>query len=178
MSSVVRKAAVTLKGNPVDLKGPVLRVGDPAPVVELVDNGLAAVKVGGPSDHVRIFSAVPSLDTPVCDMQTRRFNQDAGAFPGVKVETISVDLPVAQKRWCGAAGVSAVRTLSDHRATAFGDAYGLPIVSGPLTRFLARAVFVVDKAGTVRHVEYVPEITKEPDYAAALAAAKAAAGAK
>jgi len=170
----VRSGAVKLKGSPVDLRGKALHVGDKAPVAELTDNGLAVVKVGGPSDRVRILSAVPSLDTAVCDLQTRRFNEEAGKLPGIAIDTISVDLPMAQKRWCGAAGVSAVRTLSDHRATAFGDAYGLTMVSGPLTRFLARAVFVVDKAGVVRHAEYVPDITQHPNYDAVLAAAKAA----
>lgn len=173
-SPAIRPGATKLKGNPVDLRGPALRVGDKAPVVELVDASLAPVRVGGPSDKVRIFSTVPSLDTPVCDLETRRFNAEAGKLPGVAIETVSVDLPMAQKRWCGAAGVTAVRTLSDHRATAFGDAYGVTIASGPLTRFLSRAVFVVDRAGVVRHVEYVADITSEPSYEAALAAAKAA----
>lgn len=173
-SPAIRAGATQLKGNAVDLRGPALKVGDRAPVAEVVDASLATVKVGGPADKVRIFSTVPSLDTPVCDLETRRFNTEAGKLPGVAIDTISVDLPMAQKRWCGAAGVSAVRTLSDHRATAFGDAYGVTIASGPLTRFLARAVFVVDRAGTLRHVEYVADITKEPSYDAALAAAKAA----
>jgi thiol peroxidase len=177
MTSATRKGAVTLKGNPVDLHGPALRAGDRAPVVELTDNGLAPVKVGGAADAVRIFATVPSLDTPVCDLETRRFNEEAGRMKGVQVDTISVDLPMAQKRWCGAAGVTAVRTLSDHRATAFGEAYGVAIAGGPLARFLARAVFVVDKAGVLRHVEYVPEITQQPNFEAALAAAKAASGA-
>lgn len=170
----VRKGAVKLKGNPVDLRGPALKAGDKAPVAEVIDNALAAVKVGGPADKVRIFSAVPSLDTPVCDLQTRRFDEEVAKMPGVQVDTVSADLPMAQKRWCGAAGVTAVRTLSDHRAVAFGDAYGVTIESGPLTRFLARAVFVVDRAGVVRHAEYVPDITQHPDYAAALSAAKTA----
>ena len=170
----VRVGAVKLKGNPVDLRGPALKVGDAAPVAEVVDASLAVVKVGGPSDKVRVFSTVPSLDTAVCDLETRRFNTEAGKVPGIAIETISVDLPMAQKRWCGAAGVTAVRMLSDHRATAFGDAYGVTITSGPLTRFLARAVFVVDRAGVLRHVEYVADITQEPSYDAALAAARAA----
>jgi thiol peroxidase len=170
----VRKGAVKLKGNPVDLRGKEIKVGDRAPVAEVVDNGLAPVKVGGPGDKVRILNVVPSLDTPVCDMQTRRFNEEAGKLPGVQVETISVDLPPAQKRWCAAAGLPNVRTLSDHRATAFGDAYGATIDSGPLARFLARSVFVVDRAGVVKHAEYVPEITQAPNFEAALAAAKAA----
>ncbi len=174
MGIEIRSGAVKLKGNPIDLRGKALKVGDPAPVAEVVDNALAVVKVGGPSDKVRIFSAVPSLDTAVCDLQTRRFNEEVGKHPGLAVDTISVDLPMAQKRWCGAAGATAVRTLSDHRATAFGDAYGLTMASGPLTRFLARAVFVVDRAGVVRHAEYVPDITQHPNYDAALAAARAA----
>jgi thiol peroxidase len=177
MTVATRKGAVALKGNPVDLQGPALKVGDRAPVAEVLDNSLAAVKVGGPGDAVRILASVPSLDTPVCDTETRRFNEEVGKLKGVKVETISVDLPMAQKRWCAAAGISAVRTLSDHRALAFGDAYGVSIVSGPLTRFLARAVFVVDKAGVIKHVEYVPDITHAPNYDAAVGAAKAAAGA-
>ena len=170
----IRKGAVKLKGNPVDLRGPQLKPGDRAPVAEVVDNGFQPVKVGGPADKVRIFSVVPSLDTPVCDLQTKRFNQEAGKLPAVQIETISVDLPFAQKRWCGAAGVTSVRTLSDHRATAFGDAYGVTIASPPLERCLARALFVVDKAGIVKHAEYVPDISQHPNYDAALAAAKAA----
>jgi thiol peroxidase len=177
MTAAIRKGAVTLRGNPVDVRGPALAVGSPAPVVEVIDNAMAPVKLGGPDTSVRIFSVVPSLDTGICDAQTKRLNEEVGKLPGVKVETISVDLPVAQKRWCGAAGVTHVRTLSDHRATAFGDAYGVTMVSGPMTRFLARAMFVVDKAGVVRHVEYVPEIATHPNYDAAIAAAKKAAAA-
>ena len=170
----IRKGAVKLKGNPVDLRGAQLKAGDKAPVAEVVDNGLQAVKVGGPGEKVRIFSVVPSLDTPVCDLQTKRFNEEAGKLSNVQVDTISTDLPFAQKRWCGAAGVASVRTLSDHRSTAFGDAYGVTIESPPLVRCLARAVFVVDKAGVVKHVEYVADISQHPNYEAALAAAKAA----
>jgi thiol peroxidase len=172
MAAAVRKGAVKLKGSPVDLRGPALKVGDKAPVVEVVDNGLQPVKVGGPGDRVRIFSAVPSLDTPVCDLQTKRFNEEVAKNPALQVDTISVDLPFAQKRWCAAAGAANVRTLSDHRALAFGDAYGLTVDSGPLTRVLARAVFVVDKAGTIKHAEYVPDISQHPNYDAALAVAR------
>ena len=173
-SAAIRKGAVNLKGNPVDLKGPALRIGDKAPTAQVVDNGLQPVTLGGPGDKVRIFSVVPSLDTPVCELQTKRLNEEAAKLPGVQIDTISVDLPMAQKRWCGATGVATVRALSDHRATSFGDAYGVTIESGPLTRFLARAIFVVDKSGVVRHAEYVPDITQHPNYDAALAAAKAA----
>ena len=172
MAAAVRKGAVKLKGSPVDLRGPAIKVGDKAPVAEVVDNALQPVKVGGPGDRVRIFSAVPSLDTPVCDLQTKRFNEEAAKTPGLQVDTISTDLPFAQKRWCAAAGAANVRTLSDHRATAFGDAWGLTVDSGPLTRTLARAVFVVDKAGTVKHAEYVPDISQHPNYDAALAVAR------
>jgi thiol peroxidase len=172
MSAAVRKGAVKLKGSPVDLRGPALKVGDKAPVAEAVDNGLQPVKVGGPGDRVRIFSAVPSLDTPVCDLQTKRFNEEVGKNPALQVDTISVDLPFAQKRWCAGAGATNVRTLSDHRALAFGDAYGVAIDSGPLSRMLARAVFVVDKTGTIKHAEYVPDISQHPNYDAALAVAR------
>jgi thiol peroxidase len=158
----------------VDRRGPAPRVGDAAPVVEVVDASLAVVKVGGPADRVRVFATVPSLDTAVCDLETRRFDAEAGKLPGVATETISVDPPMAQKRWCGAAGVTAVRTLSDHRSTAFGGAYGVTSVSGPLTRFLARAVFVVDRGGVLRHGEHVADLTPEPAYDAARAAARAA----
>ena len=176
MAAAVRKGAVKLKGSPVDLRGPALKVGDKAPVAEVVDNGLQPVKVGGPGDRVRIFSAVPSLDTPVCDLQTKRFNDEVAKNPGLQVDTISVDLPFAQKRWCAGAGATNVRTLSDHRALAFGDAYGLTVDSGPLSRMLARAVFVVDKAGTIKHAEYVPDISQHPNYDAALAVAKSLGG--
>jgi thioredoxin-dependent peroxiredoxin len=174
--AAVRKGAVKLKGSPVDLRGPALKVGDKAPVAEVVDNGLQPVKVGGPGDRVRIFSAVPSLDTPVCDLQTKRFNDEVAKSPGLQVDTISVDLPFAQKRWCAAAGAANVRTLSDYRGTSFGDAYGLTVDSGPLSRMLARAVFVVDKAGTVKHAEYVSDISQHPNYDAALAVARSLGG--
>ena len=170
----IRKGAVKLKGNPVDLRGAALKVGDKAPVVDVVDGSLALVKVGGPGDKVRILSSILSVETGVCDAETRRFNEEAAKLPGVEVQTISVDLPQGLKRWCGAAGITAVKAFSDHRETAFGDAYGVTIVSPPLVRFLARAVFVVDKSGTIRHVEYVAEVPTQPNFEAAIAAAKAA----
>jgi thiol peroxidase len=170
----VRKAAVRLKGNPVDLKGPALKVGDKAPIAEVIDESLKPVKIGGPGDRVRILSSILSVETGVCDAETRRFNEEAAKLPNVEIQTVSVDLPQGLKRWCGAAGVTGVRMFSDHRETAFGDAYGVTIASPPLVRFLARAVFVVDKAGTIRHAEYVNEIPTQPNFEAALAAAKAA----
>jgi thioredoxin-dependent peroxiredoxin len=129
-----------------------------------------------PSAPVLILSSVPSLDTPVCDTETRRFNQETASLgEGVEVWTISMDLPFAQKRWCAAAGIERVRTLSDFRDRSFGRACGVAVKDGPLAGLEARAVFVVGRDGTVRHAEYVKEITSEPDYGAALAAARQAA---
>ena len=154
--------------------GPELKPGDKAPDFKAIDDSLKPVSLETTGAGVRIFSVVPSLDTPVCDAQTKRFNEEAAKLSGIQVDTISTDLPMAQKRWCGAASATAVRTLSDHRATAFGDAYGLTIDSPPLIRCLARAVFVVDKAGVIRHAEYVSDISQHPNYDAALTAAKGA----
>jgi thiol peroxidase len=170
-------ANVTLKGNPVTLGGTEVKTGQAAPDFTAVDNGLQPVKLSGAKGKVVILSAVPSLETPVCDTETRRFNQEAaGLGAGVEIWTISMDLPFAQKRWCGAAGVTAVKTLSDFRERSFAPAYGVLVKDGPLAGLTARAVFVVGKDGTVKHAEYVKDITQEPDYAAALAAAKQAAG--
>ncbi len=167
---------VTFKGNPVPLSGREVRVGDRAPEFAVVDNGLAPVRLADGRGKVLILSAVPSLDTPVCDTETRRFNEEASKLgAGVEVWTISMDLPFAQKRWSAAAGVSHVKTLSDFRDRSFGQSYGVLVKDGPLAGLDARAVFVVGKDGVVRHVEYVREITTEPNYAAALEAAKKAA---
>src|SRR5262247_2138708 len=173
-----RANAVTLRGNPVTLVGPEIKAGQPAPDFTAVDNSLAPVKLSDAKGKVLILSAVPSLDTPVCDTETRRFNTEAGKLPGgVEVWTISMDLPFAQKRWCGAAGVSSVKTLSDFRDRSFARSYGVAIQEGPLTGLSARAVFVVGKDGTIKHAEYVSDITKEPNYEAALSAARQAASA-
>ena len=171
-----RRGAVTLRGNPVTLAGPEIKVGQKAPAFTAIDNGLQPVKLGDSGGKVLIPSSVPSLDTPVCDTETRRFNQEATQLSGAEVWTISADLPFAQKRWCASAGVTAVKTLSDFREHSFGESYGVLIKDGPLAGVNARAVFVVDKGGTVRHVEYVKDITQEPNYDAALNAAKQAAG--
>ena len=153
------------------LLGAALTVGDAAPDFTVVDNGLAATSLATFAGKVKIISAVPSLDTPVCDTETRRFNQEAASLPGdVVVLTISLDLPFAQKRWCGAAGIDAVITLSDYRERSFGLGYGVLIKELLL---LTRAVFVVDAANVIRYIQIVPEVTGEPDYAAAIAAAKA-----
>ena len=171
-----RPGATTMKGNPLTLVGPELQTGDHAPDFTVVDGTLSAVNLEKTGNHVRIIRVVPSLDTPVCDTETRRFNEEASRLgEGVEVWTISMDLPFAQKRWCGAAGVSRVKTLSDFRDRAFGQAYGTLIKDGPLAGLEARAVFVVGKDGHVRHVEYVKEVTTEPNYEAALAAARSAA---
>jgi thiol peroxidase len=165
-----RSGAVTMRGNPLTLLGNELNVGQPAPDVEVLDNDLNPVKLSNYKGKVCIVSTVPSLDTPVCDMETRRFNQEAADLgPDVAILTISTDLPFAQKRWCGAAGVDKVVTLSDHRDASFGNAYGVLIKE---LRLLARAVFVVDKEGVIRYSQLVPEIADEPDYDAVIAAVK------
>jgi thioredoxin-dependent peroxiredoxin len=162
--------AITMKGNPLTLVGPQISVGDSAPDVEVLDNDLNPVKLSSFKEKVCVLSIVPSLDTPVCDLQTRRFNDEAGKLgDDVAILTISMDLPFAQKRWCGAAGADKVVTFSDHRDAAFGEAYGVLIKE---LRLLARAIFVVDKQGTVQYRQLVKEVTEEPDYDAALDAVK------
>ncbi len=167
-----RTGVVTFKGNPVTLVGNEVKVGDTAPDFTVLANDLSPVTLADSKGSVRIISVVPSLDTGVCDQQTRRFNEEAASLEGVRVLTISVDLPFAQKRWCGAAGVDRVQTLSDHRDLSFGTAYGVAIKE---LRLLARAVFVVDKDDKVVYAEYVPEVTQHPNYEAAIEAAKKAA---
>jgi thiol peroxidase len=166
-----RTGLVTTKGNPLTLVGKEIKVGRKAPDAELVANDLSAVKLSSLCrGKVSIVTSVPSLDTPVCDLETRRFNEEAGRLGDeVIVLTVSMDLPFAQKRWCGAAGVRNVQTLSDHREAAFGKAYGVLIKE---SRLLARAVFVSDKQGMVLYVELVKELGSEPNYEAALNAAK------
>lgn len=165
-----RKGQITIEGNPLTLIGNEVKLGEPAPDFEALDNNLSPVKLSSFKGKVCIICSVPSLDTSVCDSQTRRFNKEAGQLgPDVVVLTISMDLPFAQKRWCGAAGIKNVQTLSDHRKAAFGAEYGVLIKE---LRLLARAVFVVDKDGVVRYIEIVDELTNEPNYEAALKAAK------
>lgn len=164
-----RPGATTLKGNPLTLVGPELKAGDPAPDFELVDGTLKAKTLADTAGAVRIFSVVPSLDTPVCDAQTKKFNEAASELPGVKIYTVSMDLPFAQKRWCGAFGIDNIEMLSDHRAGSFGENYGTLIKE---LRIESRAIFVIDQHGTIKHVEYVKEVADAPDYDAALASAK------
>ncbi|MEX1230085.1 MAG: thiol peroxidase [Planctomycetaceae bacterium] len=165
-------ASITLKGNPVEIKGNELKVGDTAPDFSLQNTALAEVKLGDSAGKTRIIATVPSLDTPVCHAETKKFNEQAASLPNVEILVVSMDLPFSQKRWCGAEGVEAVKTLSAHRCTEFGEAYGVRITGGPLDRCLARAIFVVDGNGKIKHVEYVKEIAEHPNYDAALAAAK------
>ena len=165
-----RKGIATVRGNPLTLVGKELRVGEPAPDFEVLDNDLKPVKFSSYRGKVVIICSVPSLDTPVCDIETRRFNQEAPNLgPDVVILTVSMDLPFAQKRWCGAAGVENVTTLSDHREAAFGQAYGVLLKE---LRLLARSIFVVDRDGVVRYVQLVKELGEEPDYEAALDALK------
>jgi thiol peroxidase len=162
-----RKGAVTLRGNPFTLVGTEIKTGAKAPDVQLLDNDLKPVKISDFKGQVVVVSAVPSLDTPTCDMETRRFNTEAAKLgDNVVILTVSTDLPFAQKRWCGAAGVDKVKTLSDHRETAFGQAYGVLIKE---LRLLARSIFVVDKNGVVQYVQHVKEVSQEPDYGAVIA---------
>lgn len=165
-----RKGVITLKGNPMTLVGPELKAGDAAPDCTLAANDLSPVALSSFRGKVVVLAAVPSLDTPVCDLETRRFNQEAAKLgDGVKVVTISMDLPFAQKRWCGAAGATNVVTLSDYREAAFGAGYGVLIKE---LRLLARSVFVVDREGKIRYVEIVKEVASEPNYPAVLEAVK------
>jgi len=165
-----REAVVTMKGSPLTLVGNRVEVGDSAPDFEIVANDLSPVKFSSFRGKVCIISSVPSLDTAVCDTMTRRFNEEAGNLgDDVVVLTVSMDLPFAQERWCGAAGVKNVQTLSDHRDASFGNAFGVLIKE---LRLLARAVFVVDKDGIVRYTQIVNELPNEPDYEAVLKAAK------
>ena len=160
-----------MKGNPLTLIGPQLQAEDHAPDFEVVDGTLSTVNLEKTGRNVRILSVVPSLDTPVCDLQTKRFNQEAASLPGVDILTISMDLPFAQKRWCGAFGIDRIKMLSDHRTGSFGEAYGTLIKD---LRIESRAIFVLDAENIIRYVEYVKEVADHPNYDAALAAAKAA----
>ena len=160
-----------MKGNPKTLVGPELKAGDAAPDFSLVDGGLNAVTLKDTGNHVRIISVIPSLDTPVCDAQTKRFNEEAAKLPGVDIITVSMDLPFAQKRWCGAFGVDKVKMLSDHKDASFGTNYGTLIKE---LRIESRAIFVLDSKNKIRHAEYVKEVADFPNYETALAAARSA----
>ncbi|AST92852.1 thiol peroxidase [Sutcliffiella cohnii] len=163
-------ANITFKGNQVTLLGTEVKVGDQAPNFSVLANDLSEVTLDNSKGQKRIISVVPSIDTGVCDAQTRRFNEEASNL-NVKVLTVSMDLPFAQKRWCGANGIENVEVVSDHRDASFGEAYGVLIKE---LRLLARAVFVIDSNDKVTYVEYVSEATNHPNYEAAIEAIKAA----
>jgi len=160
-----------MRGNPLTLVGPELKPGDAAPDFNLVDGSLKPVTLRDTGNHVRIISVIPSLDTPVCDAQTKRFNEEAAKLQGVDIITVSMDLPFAQKRWCGAFGVDKVKMLSDHKEASFGSNYGTLIKD---LRIESRAIFVIDHENKIRHAEYVKEVADFPNYEAALTAARGA----
>jgi len=163
-----RTGIVTIKGNPLTLIGKELKVGEPAPDFVALDHNLSPIQFSSFRGKRCILTSVPSLDTPVCDMETRRFNEEAGRLGSdVVILTISMDLPFAQKRWCAASGVDKVQTLSDHRDASFGTSYGVLIKE---LRLLARAVFLVDRQGMIQYIQIVKEVTSEPDYEAVLKA--------
>lgn len=162
---------VTFINKPVTLIGNEIKVGDQAPNFTVTANDLSSKTLNDLAGKIRLFSVVPSLDTGVCDQQTRKFNEAAAELgDDVAIYTVSMDLPFAQKRWCGAAGIDKVVTVSDHRDASFGEAYGVHMKE---LRLLARSIFVVDADGKVAYVEYVPEGTNHPNYEAALEAVKA-----
>ena len=164
-----------LKGNDVALYGNQVNVGDVAPVVTLPNSALEEVTIGGASDKAQLIIAVPSLDTPVCATETRKFNEEAAKVENAVVCVVSMDLPFAAKRFCSTEGIENLEVLSDFRDKCFSSAYGTLIAEGPLRGLSARAVFVVGKDGKIAYKELVPEITAEPNYEAALAALKEAA---
>lgn len=170
MGNEVRSDAVTFKGNPVNVAGTVLKAGDSAPDFKLQSTDLQDVSLADSAGKTRIIATVPSLDTGVCSEETKKFNELAQGHSNVEILAVSMDLPFAIKRWCGAEGVSNVKTLSAHRCTQFGEDYGVLLKGGALDRLLTRAVFVVDGEGKLKHVEYCKEITEMPNLDAAIAA--------
>jgi thiol peroxidase len=170
--TTTRNNQVTLKGNPIELAGKAISAGTAAPEFSLQANDLSEVTLKSTSGKTRIVATIPSLDTPVCHQETKRFNDEISKLMNVEVLVVSMDLPFGQKRWCGAEGVENVKTLSAHRCTKFGEDYGVLIRGGPLDRCLCRAIFVIGPDDQVKHVEYVKEIAEHPNYEAALAAAR------
>lgn len=166
------RQAVTLKGSPIELAGNELKAGDAAPDFSLQANDLSEVNLGTTTGKTRIIATIPSLDTPVCDVETKKFNDHIKDHPQLVVQVVSMDLPFGQKRWCGSEGVDNVATLSAHRCSEFGEKYGVLIKGGPLDRCLCRAVFVIGADDKIKYAEYVSEIAEHPDYDAALAAAQ------
>lgn len=165
-----RTGVATLKGNPITLVGPQLQAGDKAPDFSLNKSLVEAVSLDAFAGKVKLISVVPSLDTGVCDAQTRRFNEEASKLgENVAILTVSVDLPMAQARWCGAAGVDKVVTLSDYKTREFGQSYGVLIKE---LQLLMRSIFVVDADNTIQYVEYLGEMTEHPNYEQAIEAVK------
>ena len=166
-----RKNAATFKGGPLTLIGPELKAGNKAPDFRLIDTGMKPVTLADSKGKTRLLSVVPSIDTPVCDLQTKRFNQEASKLPAnVAVITVSMDLPFAQGRWCGLSGADKIQMLSDYREHAFGQAYGVLIKE---LQLLSRSVFVIGPDDKVQYAEYVKEITEHPDYGKVLGFIKA-----
>jgi thiol peroxidase len=168
-STQERPGAVKFKGNPLTLIGPEIKAGSKAPEFQVLGQDLSTVSLSAFKGKPVLISVTPSLDTPVCDQQAKRFNDEAAKLSGVQILNLSMDLPFAQKRWCGASSVDRIKVLSDHRDASFGRAYGTLIKE---LRLLTRAIFVLDGGGTVRYAEYVPEVTSHPNYDAALAAVR------
>jgi thiol peroxidase len=164
-----RAGATTMRGNPLTLVGPELKAGEDAPDFSVVDSSLKPVHLADTEGKTRIFSVVPSLDTPVCDAQTRRFNEEAGKLQNVDIYTVSMDLPFAQRRFCNSFALDNVKMLSDHKEGSFGESYGTLIKE---LRILSRAIFVLGPDNKLKYVEYVPEVADHPNYEAALAAVK------
>jgi len=168
MSETTR--TVTFQGNPLTLVGSAVTVGTPAPNFEVLANDLSPVTSEALKGVVSVLVAVPSLDTPVCDAETRRFNLEAASMgDAVRLLCVSMDLPFAQARWCGITDIDNLQTVSDHRDASFGTAFGILIKE---LRLLARSIFVVDAEGIIRYIQIVPELTNEPDYEAVLQAVK------
>jgi thiol peroxidase len=164
-----RAGATTMRGNPLTLVGPELKAGEAAPDFSVIDSSLKPVHLADTEGKTRIFSVVPSLDTPVCDAQTKRFNEEAGKLQNVDIYTVSMDLPFAQKRFCNSFALDNVKMLSDHKEGSFGESYGTLIKE---LRILSRAIFVLGPDNKLKYVEYVPEVADHPNYEAALAAVK------
>ena len=169
-----REGAVTMRGEPVTLIGPEIKAGQPAPDFTVQANDLSDVSLAGLKGRVKLIASVPSVDTRVCDLEIRRFNEEAANLSeNMSVLIVSMDLPFAQRRFCAAEGIENVQTLSDHRTAEFGERYGVLMKD---SRLLARAVFVIDENDVVRHVEYVKDTGQHPDYDAALGALREIAG--
>jgi thiol peroxidase len=165
-------ASVTLKGNPINLKGTMPQVGAKAPDFKLTKSDLSSVDLGALGKKKKVVVTVPSLDTSVCQTETRKFNEKAAGLGNVEVLIVSADLPFAQKRFCETEGLKSVTAASDVRDRSFGERWGVAIADGPLQGVMARAVFVLDESNTVKYSELVPEIAQEPNYDKALAALK------